>query len=113
MSFQFSTPIAPVSLDEIKAHLRIDDDFEDQLLEHYILVATQQAEHIMQREVIFRNDKNALAKTVEEVPPTVKSFIFCYVGDLYSHRELSDESGLVVFWKHLLDPFIIYNDEDE
>ena len=53
MSFQLSAPIAPVSLEEIKAHLRIDDDFEDQLLEHYILVATQQAEHIMQREVIL------------------------------------------------------------
>lgn len=102
-----------VALEDVKVHLRIDDDAEDSLLETYILVATEQAEHIMQREIIFRSDKNALAQTIEEVPQTVKAFILCYVGDLYSHRELSDAQNLTTFWKHLLDPFIIYYTEDE
>lgn len=102
-----------VTLEDVKAHLRIDDDSEDHLLEAYILVASEQAEHIMQREIIYRNDENALAKTLEEVPQTVRSFCLCYVGDLYNHREMSDVQNLTTFWKHLLDPFIIYYKDGE
>lgn len=116
MIFNDTKPIAPVTVEECRAQARIDDESEDALLESYIIVATQQAEQIMQREIIYRQDPKALSQTIDDVPLTVKQFILCYVADLYAHRELHDASGLTVFYEHLLDPFILYNrdaDEDE
>lgn len=113
MIYTESLPIAPVTVEEVKAHLRIDDDIEDALLEQYILSATQEAEQILEREIIFRKDPKALSKDIENVPPTVKQYIYCMVGDMYAHRELSDVSQLQTFHKHLLDPYILYYREDE
>ena len=113
MIYTESLPIAPVTVEEVKAHLRIDDDIEDALLEQYILSATQEAEQILEREIIFRKDPKALSKNIENVPPTVKQYIYCMVGDMYAHRELSDVSQLQTFHKHLLDPYILYYREDE
>ena len=113
MKFQESEAIAPVTVDEIKAHLRIDDDSEDQLLANYAIVATSDAEMIMQREVIFRADEMALATTAEDVPMTVKQYILCAVGDMYAHRELHDTTNLSQFYKHLLDAYCLYNRGDD
>ena len=108
-----TAPIAPVTVEEAKAHLRIDDDSEDALIENYIISATGLAEQIMHREVIYRNDSKALAQSVEDVPQLVKQYVVCMVGDLFAHRELTDKSGYTQFHEHLLDPFIIYMREDE
>ena len=102
-----------VSLDEVKMHLRIDDDSEDSLLSQYIMVAVQQAEQIMQREIIFRTDDKAICTTADDVPPTVKQYLLCKVGDLFTHRELSDEQNLKTFYEHLLDPYILYDRYEE
>ena len=77
MIYTESLPIAPVTVEEVKAHLRIDDDIEDALLEQYILSATQEAEQILEREIIFRKDPKALSKDIDNVPPTVKQYIYC------------------------------------
>lgn len=112
MVFNETLPIAPITVEEIKAHLRIDDDSEDTLISQYILTATQDAEQRMQREVIFRNDSKALAKTIADVPPIIKQYIMCYVGDMYAHRELTDLSNYKTFYEHLLDPFVLYIRDD-
>lgn len=109
MIFNETAPLPPVTAAECRAQARIDDDAEDALLEGYVLVACQQAEQIMQREIIFRQDPQALAKSADDVPQTVKQYVLCSVADMYAHRELHDASGLSVFYAHLLDPFILYN----
>lgn len=108
-----TAPLPPVTVAEVKAHLRIDDDFEDGLLSSYIISATAIAEQIMCREVIYRKDSRALAKSAQEVPQLVKQFVLCQVGDYYAHRELTDKTGYSTFFKHLLDPFILFKRDDE
>ncbi len=108
-----TAPSAPVTVAEVKAHLRIDDDSEDVLLANYIIAATSIAEQIMCREVIYRNDSKALATSADAVPQTVKLFVMCQVGDYFAHRELTDKSGYTTFFKHLLDPFILYQRDTE
>lgn len=112
MIYQETAPILPVTIDEIKAHLRISHDSEDVLLEQYALSACNDAEHRMMREIIYRKDDKALAKSVDDVPAGIKQYIFCVVGDMYAHRELSTTSSLSVHFEHLLDPFILYDRED-
>lgn len=113
MIYQTTAPIAPVTLEEVKAHLRIDYDGEDDLLNQYILTATQDAEHRMTREIVKRNDPYALCESADNCPPTVKQYVLAFVGDMYSHRELTDLSNYKTFYAHLLDPYILYIREDE
>ncbi len=108
-----STPVAPVTVAEVKAHLRIDDESEDALIGTYIISATAIAEQIMCREVIYRNDSKALATSASAVPQPVKQFVMCQVGDYYAHRELTDKTGYSTFFKHLLDPYILFYRGDE
>lgn len=108
-----SNPVAPVTVAEAKAHLRIDADDEDTLIADYIITATSMAEQIMNREVIYRNDSLALAQDSSGVPQAVKHFVLCLTGDYFSHRELTDKTGYAKFFQHLLDPWILYNRIDE
>lgn len=108
-----TAPLPPVTVAEAKAHLRIDDDYEDALLSSYIISATAIAEQIMCREVIYRKDSYALATSAEAVPQLVRQFVLCQVGDYYVHRELTDKTGYSTFFKHLLDPFILFKRDDE
>ena len=102
-------PTAPVTVAEAKAHLRIDAEDEDALIANYIITATAMAEQIMNREVIFRNDSQALAEEASKVPQAVKHFVLCLTGDYFAHRELTDKTGYAKFYQHLLDPYILYN----
>lgn len=111
MIWQQTIPTSPVTVDELKAHLHIDDDFEDALLSQYLLSATQDAEHTMQREIIKRGDDEALAEDADSVPPAVKQYVLCLAGDMFANRELSGEKALSVHFAHLLDPFIIWDRE--
>ena len=112
MIYQETAPILPVTIDEIKAHLRISHDSEDTLLKQYALSATLDAEHRLMREVIYRQDNKALSKTIDDVPACIKQYVLCVVGDMYAHRELSTSSSLSVHFVHLLDPFILYDRDD-
>lgn len=116
MSYLDNLPVElPVTVAEAKAHLRIDTDADDNLLQQYILASTQQAEHILQREIMHRSDPKALADVSDEVPQTVKQYILVLTGDMYNHREMHSvvNNTLTTYYKNLLDPYILYFREDE
>ncbi len=104
-----------ITLARAKAHLRVDHTADDDLIEAYIGAATQQAEHVLGREIVKVSDENALATTVDDVPPAVSAWICLAVADLYEKRSIS-ESGLGQGrrnYDHLLDGFRIFSREDE
>lgn len=108
------TPIVPIAtLEEVKAHLRVDYDFEDDLIKSYIDAATQMAEHILQREIVQRKDPCALCKEVKDAPQLVKHFVLCQVGDFFANRELSTSQVVNTRYSHLLDNLIKFNRTDE
>ncbi len=113
MIWQKTTPVSPVSVELFKAHMHIDDDFEDSLIEQYLLTATGDAEQTMQREVIKRNDEYALAESADDVPPAVKQYVLVLAGDYFTHREMSGEKELKKYHEHLLDLLILWNRDEE
>lgn len=50
----------PVSLAEMKSHLRIDDDAEDALITTYIVAARMQAEQVTRRSIVQKTFKASL-----------------------------------------------------
>ena len=111
--YQLSPAIPIITLEEAKAHLRVDYDFEDDLIKSYISASTQMAEHILQREIVQRQDQCALCKDAADAPLIVKQFVLCQVGDFFANRELTTDKAVNVRFKHLLDPFIKYDRTDE
>ena len=104
----------PVSLDDLKKHLNIDTADDDALLEEYEAAAVELAEHFMNREIIQRNDQQALAASADDVPAAVKQYIRCQVGDFYKQREITATGQFATFYKHLLDPYCLkYRDDEE
>ncbi len=104
-----------ITLARAKAHLRVDHDADDDLIEGFIGAATEQAEHVLGREIVKVSDEKALAETVDDVPPAVSAWICLAVADLYEKRSIS-ESGLGQgrrYYDHLLDGFRIFSREDE
>lgn len=103
-----------VSLERVKCHLRVDHDADDDTISTYISAATAQAEHILGREIVKREDDLALADTVEAVPQAIVSWICLAVGDLYEKRSIA-ESGLCQgrrYYDHLLDGFRVFSREE-
>lgn len=115
MDYLKTPAIKFLTVDEVKAHLHIEYDDEDNLLESYIAVATEQAEHHCQREIVFRTDEHAICKNIEDVPYSIKQFVLLVVGDLYARRELSSDKAFTAntFFFHLLDPYILYHRDEE
>ena len=101
----------PVTLDDLKKHLNIDINDDDDLLLEYEAAAVELAEHFMNREIIQRDDAQALSTTV---PAAVKQYIRCQVGDFYKQREITATGQFATFYKHLLDPYCLkYRDDEE
>ena len=75
--------MAVVTLDEAKAHLRIDHDAEDELIGIYLAAATQSAADFIHRPIPWTDE----AGEPVEVPAPVKAAILLILGDLYTHRE--------------------------
>lgn len=75
--------MAVVTLDEAKAHLRIDHDAEDELIGTYLAAATQSAADFIHRPIPWTDGEGAPV----EVPAPVKAAILLILGDLYEHRE--------------------------
>ena len=104
----------PVTLDDLKKHLNIDIDDDDDLLLEYEAAAVELAEHFMCREIIQRDDAQALSTTAAGVPAAVKQYIRCQVGDFYKQREITATGSFATFYKHLLDPYCLkYRDDEE
>ena len=104
----------PVSLDDLKKHLNIDINDDDDLLLEYEAAAVELAEHFMCREIIQRKDPQALAASADDVPAGVKQYIRCQVGDFYKQREITATGQFATFYKHLLDPYCLkYRDDGE
>lgn len=105
-----NTPTIPaISVELAKAHLRIDHNLEDDLIKLYIMAATQQAEQILGREIVKRVDPKAVCEQADVVPETIQQYILVTVGDLYTKRENTSAQAVNTVYKHLLDPYIIYN----
>ena len=104
----------PVSLDDLKKHLNIDIADDDDLLLEYEAAAVELAEHFMNREIIKRDDQQALAASADDVPAAVKQYIRCQVGDFYKQREITAVGQFATFYRHLLDPYCLkYRDDEE
>ena len=97
----------PVTLDDLKKHLNIDINDDDDLLLEYEAAAVELAEHFMCREIIQREDPQALSVTAELVPAAVKQYIRCQVGDFYKQREITAVGQFATFYRHLLDPYCL------
>ena len=106
--------VLPVEISDLKKHLNIDIDDDDSLLAEYEAAAVELAEHFMCREIIRRDDAQALSTTAEGVPAAVKQYIRCQVGDFYKQREITATGQFSTFYKHLLDPYCLkYRDDEE
>ena len=104
----------PVTLDDLKKHLNIDINDDDDLLLEYEAAAVELAEHFMNREIIQRDDPQALCTSAADVPAAVKQYIRCQVGDFYKQREITAVGQFSTFYKHLLDPYCLkYRDDEE
>lgn len=104
----------PVDISDLKKHLNIDTADDDALLEEYEAAAVELAEHFMNREILKRNDQQALAESARAVPAAVKQYIRCQVGDFYKQREITAVGQFATFYRHLLDPYCLkYRDDEE
>lgn len=104
----------PVEISDLKKHLNIDINDDDDLLLEYEAAAVEMAEHFMNREIIQRDDAQALSTTPAGVPAGVKQYIRCQVGDFYKQREITAVGQFATFYKHLLDPYCLkYRDDEE
>ncbi|PZU13812.1 MAG: hypothetical protein DI606_04400 [Sphingobium sp.] len=97
----------PVTLSEIKVHLRIDEDVtdEDEALEAMILAARRTVELRTRRTIV-----GAAPTLIEADLETARHAIKLLVGTMYADREGGREPGLVQW---LLDPLIAFDDGSE
>ena len=84
---------------DLKKHLNIDINDDDDLLLEYEAAAVELAEHFMNREIIQRDDAQALSTTAAGVPAAVKQYIRCQVGDFYKQREITATGQFATFYK--------------
>lgn len=112
MTFDVSTAKSAVTLAEAKAHLRVDHDAEDGLIEALCLACTQAAEHELLQPIITREGAEGLAADADGVPAGVKQWILLHVGHFFENRAAAQTStlnvlphldGLLAPWKRYWD----------
>lgn len=117
MLYQETPSIPAITLQTLKKQLNLPLDWpdDDPLLEMNIIAATSLAEHVMRREVIQRRDAKALATEQSGVPSTVQMWVAMYASKLYMTRESDDGTATEASYahRHLLDPWIIYDREND
>lgn len=97
-----------ISIDDIKAHLRIDGDDEDDLLEQYLSASIQDVELRTKRPLVSATDERAICSTEAELPAIIKQYLLLTIGDMYRNRENKQEKSYTTYFDHLLDAYIDY-----
>lgn len=92
-------------LKELKQHLRIDYDSDDELLQVYYLTACADVETIAKRKLF-----GDICTSEEDLPPQIWQFIMLRIGDYYMQREMSSEKKYEVYYTHILDAFVNYGE---
>lgn len=98
-----------IDLDEIKSHLRIDGDEDNDLLSQYLLACIDDIELRTHRPLISATDPDAICTSEENVPSIIKQYILVSIGDMYRNRENGQEKSLSTYFNHLLDAYIRYD----
>lgn len=106
MSVDTKSAVSAVTLDEAKAHLRVDHDADDALIEALCLSCTQMAEHELQRALVTREGSEGYGEA-SAVPAAIKQWILLHVGHFYERRESAETGSMteLPYLGKLLDPF--------
>ena len=99
-----------VSLEEAKAHLRVQHDEENQLIEGLIQQAQTAAEDFCR--VSFEPFLNSDGAAIE-TPGPVKLAILLMVGYFYENREAEDGTGFRTMRRAFLTLLYPYRDPDK
>ncbi len=115
MIYETTAATAGVTTAEAKAWARIDDANEDAVIAIMVVAATSEAEHRLQREVVYRNDPYALSKVYGAVPDDVKAWICARVTAMYDERNAETPTAwqTVKHYDHLLDRYIMHDREPD
>ena len=115
MIYEETSAVAGVTTAEAKAWARIDDSYEDSVIAMMVVAATSEAEHRLQREVIYRNDPYALSNVFGEVPADVKAWICARVTAMYDERNAETPTTwqTAKHYDHLLDRYMMHNRETD
>lgn len=81
---------APVTLEEVKQHCRVDFDEDDELLCTYIAAAREWAEGFLNIQLVFKEGN----PDPIEVKQTWKQAILLMVGHWYANRENTTQQSL-------------------
>lgn len=68
-----------IPLEEIKLHLRVDHDDEDELIQRKYDAALDYAKNYCGRDIPFDGD--------DDLNPSIRAAILLIIGDLYANRE--------------------------
>ena len=84
-----STPI--LNLDETKLWLRVDHEFDDDLIEALIADATDLVETRLRRPVVSDDEAAAVCSTVSEIPAAIKLAALGIVALKYENRSATSQ----------------------
>ena len=87
MSVDTASALPAVSLEEVKAHLRLDTSADDDLIKTLMLAVTQRAEHELQRGLITRQGTDGFGEDPSDVPAAIRQWILIHVAHLYEQRQ--------------------------
>lgn len=101
------TAVSAVTLEEAKAHLRVDHGEDDSLIESLCLACTQMAEHELQRPLITREGCEGYGSEPRDVPAAIRQWILLHVAYFYEDRSAATDGAKSVIPRlgALLDPF--------
>ena len=107
MSVDTASALPAVSLEEVKAHLRLDTSADDDLIKTLMLAVTQRAEHELQRGLITRQGTDGFGEDPSDVPAAIRQWILIHVAHLYEQWQAATAGELKPspFVNFLLDPF--------
>ena len=107
MSIDTASALPAVSIEEVKAHLRLDTSADDDLIQTLMLAVTQRAEHELQRGLITRSGTEGYGTDTTDVPAAIRQWILVHIAHLYEQRQAAGAGELkaMPFVNFLLDPF--------